>query len=521
MGLTGISNIIEWFIPVEIKQDRLQYAKSKVFVSLGLFIAIYNGANVFRGLMSGQTRTAVMIVLFSLVMFSSLLIFRRTKSLGFSANFLIAVYWFLIAAVTSTSGGIQSIGISIFVNVLFLSYLILPLKNAIPWSMLTFALLIVMWVKTGEMPTGLPVDTDTLLINWGMLILMASIMGTAANLVAYGNIRKSLLAEEELEENAGKLRRSVLEVNQVMDAVSKGDLSRQLATGDDGELGALNESINQALSMLGNTISTVTGISEKVSAGAHELSDASQSLASGTTEQATSLEEVSSSIDEVGAKSAENSENATLASKLTREATERTQRGVEQVQLLMKSMEAMTAASSEITKVNRVIDELAFQTNLLALNAAVEAARAGKYGKGFAVVAEEVRNLASRSAQAAKNTEELIETAGREVANGVTNTNKTAEILSDIAGDVEKITDITGEIAIASEEQANAVREVSSALTQVNQVVQNNSSISEETSSSAQDLSSHADHLRQMMNGFALDQQVQPEKSESRQLIRF
>ena len=189
--------------------------------------------------------------------------------------------------------------------------------------------------------------------------------------------------------------------------------------------------------------------------------------------------------------------------------------GNQQMQLMTKSMETISNTSSEVSKVIKVIDEIAFQTNLLALNAAVEAARAGKYGKGFAVVAEEVRNLASRSANAAKDTTQLIENSIKEVASGVENASKTAEVLGGIMGDIEKVNDFIGEIAAASQEQVSGVNEVNTSLTNVNNVIQQNSSISEESASASTELSAQATDLQKMVRIFKLTDQV----IETRQIV--
>ncbi len=167
-------------------------------------------------------------------------------------------------------------------------------------------------------------------------------------------------------------------------------------------------------------------------------------------------------------------------------------------------MKAIDENSSNVTKVIKVIDEIAFQTNLLALNAAVEAARAGKYGKGFAVVAEEVRNLAGRSAVAAKETNDLIEKSITEVANGVKKADETAAVLVSISDSVAKVNDLVGEIAASSQEQSSNIAEINKGLATMNDVVQQNSSISEETAAASEELSGQSTELQSLMGKFKI-----------------
>jgi len=171
---------------------------------------------------------------------------------------------------------------------------------------------------------------------------------------------------------------------------------------------------------------------------------------------------------------------------------------------MLKSMESINQSSSEVSKVIKAIDEIAFQTNLLALNAAVEAARAGKYGKGFAVVAEEVRNLASRSAKAARTTTDLIENSLQEVKRGVQNADATASLLNQITEGINRSNVLINEISDASVEQANNIGEINEGLANVNNVVQQNSSISEQSASASEELSAQAGRLQEMMNSFIL-----------------
>ena len=294
------------------------------------------------------------------------------------------------------------------------------------------------------------------------------------------------------------------EINRVMVAVRDGDLTTFVQTDGDSKLDT--DSIDEAIKMLGYTVTQVQVAAEKVRNGAVELSNSSQTLASGTTEQASSLEEVGSSMSEVGSQAKANDENARQAAQHTASAMETAFRGNEQMKEMLLSMEKINSSSSSISKIIKVIDEIAFQTNLLALNAAVEAARAGKYGKGFAVVAEEVRNLAARSAEAAKDTTELIENSAKEVESGVNNADKTAEILTEINESITIVNDLIGEIASASQEQSVGTEEMNLALDQVNNIVQQNSSVAEETASASEELSGQAIQLLELMSQFKINQ---------------
>ncbi len=307
----------------------------------------------------------------------------------------------------------------------------------------------------------------------------------------------------ELLKMANSLKGAIISIQGTMNSISQGDFTIQISDeGMVGELAQIKDSVNNSIEMLSSTINQVITASEQVSEGSGQLSSSSQALASGTTEQAASLEEVSSSMSEVGSKAKTNSENANQASHLSNQTLEVVDRGNKQMEEMLSSMDKINSSSSEISKIIKVIDEIAFQTNLLALNAAVEAARAGKYGKGFAVVAEEVRNLAARSAEAAKNTTELIENSAKEVELGVSNSGKTAEILNEIIESITKVNDLAGEIAAASEEQDASTDEMSKALVQINDIVQQNSSISEEAASASEELNGQSSQLQELMSRF-------------------
>ncbi len=302
------------------------------------------------------------------------------------------------------------------------------------------------------------------------------------------------------------LQGAVQTVNRILSNASQGDLTQQITDDYKGDLLDLKQNTNNSISILAQTIAQVGEVSNNVYDGSNELSKSSQALANGATQQAATLEQISSSMDEIEQRTKTNSENAERAQALTNESIRVVEKGNTQMESMLTSMNRISESSSEVSKVIKVIDEIAFQTNLLALNAAVEAARAGKFGKGFAVVAEEVRNLAERSASAAKNTTELIESSRDEVKNGVQNADNTAAVLNDIVAGINKSSELVNEISEASKEQAESVREINDGLTHVNNVVQQNSSISEQSASASQELSAQASQLRDFMNHFQTNQ---------------
>lgn len=304
----------------------------------------------------------------------------------------------------------------------------------------------------------------------------------------------------------GSLREAIREIIEIMEGVAGGNLSKALPTDKKGEIQRLNLAINRSIELLGDTLGQVSEAVNQVATSSEELSDSAQQLASGSSEQAANLEETSSSMSEVGAQTESNSENAAQAQQLTSQALETVQKSDTQMEEMLSSMNEINQTSSEVAKIIKVIDEIAFQTNLLALNAAVEAARAGKYGKGFAVVAEEVRNLAARSAEAAKNTTDLIENSTRQVEAGVQNADRTAEMLKEISGAVVKVHETVKEIAEASGEQSKGINEINTGMNQINQVVQQNSSISEETASASEELSAQSTQMQSLINRFKLNQ---------------
>jgi methyl-accepting chemotaxis protein len=301
----------------------------------------------------------------------------------------------------------------------------------------------------------------------------------------------------------------IKEAQTVLENMSNGDLQKFISGDYKGDHAIIKTAINNTLSSLNDILSQVDNVSENVAASASELTSASHSLSEGAQEQAASVEEITASVHETDQQIKQNAENANMANQLVSETNQAATTGQTEMQQLSKAMEEIFEASQNISKIIKVIDEIAFQTNILALNAAVEAARAGQHGKGFAVVAQEVRNLAGRSAQAAKETAEMIEGSNKKVNEGVEFAGRTEEALKKIVENVVKVKDLVAEIATASKEQTHAMGQINEGMGQINTAVQNISSQSEETASAATQLTSQSKDLKSQLGKFQLLQKEQ------------
>ncbi len=283
------------------------------------------------------------------------------------------------------------------------------------------------------------------------------------------------------------------------------------------ERDTLGTALATMVDKLSATIAQIYVAADTVAGGAWQMSSTSQALSQGVIEQASSLEEIASSMNEIAAQTRHNAENAAGAEKLAADTKALAEKVNRQMARMVDAIKEINSSSRSILSIIKVIDEVAFQTNLLALNAAVEAARAGRHGKGFAVVADEVRRLALRSARAARETAELIEGSVKKVDDGTEMADVTAEALQEIVEAAGKMTELVADIAAASNEQAQSVAQISAGLDQVDRVTQQNAAHAEESAAAAQDLSNQSKVLQRQVSAFKLDKSSMRRPAEPRQ----
>jgi methyl-accepting chemotaxis protein len=358
-------------------------------------------------------------------------------------------------------------------------------------------------------------------------VLSRSLEGVRANvgaLVAAADAQIAKARDGELASRVdtkpfdGAYRRVAEGLNDLMSAVGKPlddlkaalarvgdrDLSARMSGDYQGDYATVKAAMSRALENVEGSLEAISVAADQVATAATEISTGSQSLSQATTEQASSLEEVTASLQEITSMSRQNASNAQQARGMAQGASDGAERGLRSMQKLSEAVVAIRSHADQTAKIVKTIDEIAFQTNLLALNAAVEAARAGDAGKGFAVVAEEVRNLAMRSAEAAKTTSKLIEESVNSSAQGVALNGEVSAQFNDIATRVRKVVEVMAEIAAASEQQSRGVEQINTAIDEMSRVTQHNAATTEQSAAAAEELSAQSSSVQEMIRSFRL-----------------
>lgn len=331
----------------------------------------------------------------------------------------------------------------------------------------------------------------------------------------YTSVEKSDQDTGEIAENFGNIYNSltdmvtsiksyISEVSDVLSKMSRKNLDVEISREYKGDFIEMKDSINDIVDSFNEMLTEINNAAMQVAGGATQVSQSAQELSQGSTEQASSIDEITASMARISEQTKTNAENANTANALSQEVESNATVGNEQMKEMLGAMSEINDASSNIANIIKVIDEIAFQTNILALNAAVEAARAGEHGKGFAVVAEEVRNLAARSANAAKETTVLIEDSIEKVQVGTEIARKTSGALDSIVTGIADATNLVSNIADASNDQAAAITQIDEGIHQVSIVTQGNAATSEESAAASEEMSAQAESLQDLIGSFNL-----------------
>ncbi len=316
------------------------------------------------------------------------------------------------------------------------------------------------------------------------------------------------IIKDALNDTINTLHGYILEISHVLSELAQGNLLCAIDTEYRGDFVALKDSINGITDSLNAVMSEISKAAGHVALGTQQVSEGSQDISDGAIRQAGAIEQLTATMSIIAKQTRLNANNANEAFKLSAAARDDAQSGSEKMYEMQKAMTDINASSASISKIIKVIDDIAFQTNILALNAAVEAARAGIHGKGFAVVAEEVRNLAAKSASAAKETATLIEESAKKTDAGTKIADSALKAFEDIVIDVERTAKLVEEIAAASSQQSTSIDQVSEGINQMSDTVQTNSAFSQETAAAAQELSGQAEILHHMVARFKIKEQA-------------
>jgi methyl-accepting chemotaxis protein len=362
-------------------------------------------------------------------------------------------------------------------------------------------------------------DFNTIKNNLNQCIEAIERLVTDSQALSQSAISGRLETRADASRHAGDFRRIVEGINQTLDAIigpimeatrvleslSQYDLRVRVKGEYQGDHARIKHALNSTGTALHDALTQVAEAVEQLSDASQQIASSSQSVAQGASEQASSLEETSASLEEMASMTKQNADNTVQARTLAQMTKQAAENGGVSMTRMTDAMEKIRAAAEGTAQIIKDINDIAFQTNLLALNAAVEAARAGEAGRGFAVVAEEVRNLALRSKEAAKKTEDLIRMSVSHTENGLVITDEVATSLTEIVDAASKVNDIIGEIAVASQEQSRGIEQVNTAVSEMDKVVQTAAANAEESSSAAEELSSQSEELSGLVGRFQLD----------------